>query len=227
MNLTLPVLLALAGIALFVTGILGKLKVKDWFDIGTESSVARGALVIFGFGLIGLSYVVYRPEIKADLTDQTVASAASHDQTTETQPIADESAPKVTIITPESNWEITPKLNDGVARIDVSGEIENANMTEDERVFVFTNSEGGLEWAYDEPVKIDSAGTWKSSALYGSSEDEVKPGAPVYIQAVLATQKAVDAPKKNKKEKLIGELDDIDGAILSKKVVVYLTAPVQ
>ena len=224
MNLTLPILLAVAGIALLVTGVLGKLKVKEWFDLATESGVARGALIIVGIGLIGLSYVVYRPETQSDqitkAAEPAVVSAASQ----ESDPAQDETAPQVTITSPNSNDEITEPLADGSVYIPVSGEVDNADFSGDKRVFVFTSSAGSTEWRYEEPARIDSAGTWKTSAPYGSADDPAQAGAPVYVQAVLATQKAVDKAKKNKNEKLIEDLDDIEGATLSKKVVVHLAA---
>jgi hypothetical protein len=224
MNLTLPVLLAAAGIMLLVTGILGKLKVKDWFDIGTESSLARGALAILGLGLIGFSYAVYRPEPVADIAEPVVASAADQDQNTNAPSVSDETAPQVTITSPNSNDQVSAATDEGPIHVSVSGEVENAQLSADERIFVFTNSADGSEWSYNEPAKIDSAGTWKTSTLFGTTDEPAKAGAPIYIQAVLATQKAIDNAKKNKKEKMIGELDDIEGAILSKKVVVYVSA---
>src|SRR5262249_19014778 len=145
------ILLAIAGVALILIGVIGKLKFKDWFDIDTKSVFARSLLFVLGIGLIGFAYWANRPEIKEAVPDTSDTTAAVEPVSTEadrdenaddSQTPADASA-QVIILNPTSREQVSAELDDGAARITVSGEIRNIKPSRDQRIFVFTSERSG------------------------------------------------------------------------------------
>lgn len=222
----MPVYLLIAGVALILLGLLGKIKARD-VDVGTENPTVRVAVTALGGVLLIASLAAYIYEVrKADPPlppNGTPTPSVSNLQNANASPSPTSStvARRVRIMSPQPG-EVSVEQDNKAAIIPVSGVAEGYPAAElaDLRVYIFSRTGGVPEWWYENPAEVDARGGWSGRTLSGGGDKRAKTGDKVEVCAVLASESAMKKTTGGKQ--VLSSLSAFNESIKSEVVSITL-----